>query len=606
MHRDVLIQTIVSRTENYTTQETRTGTRSDGAGGTESYTYTEDVQQTRIVNDVVFEEVPDPVPASDQLVLEEELAFDDEGEGEVEPMTPEEAIEILDENFSDFDTAAGGWWADGKVSTRDLEAVAENADGDFTDEQQQAAQTLLDSPTYLNFVDTAAGNGSVDGVIGRNDVEAALETIATGEYLDELLDTAGGMGSRDDFVGNADVRAFLADPSVPQAMKDTLELILDSTEGGDDLYAVVADLSAAEVEAIGELAQTPEFAGLSEDERQLVADAIRDSGGDATVIADVRTLIESADFSAGTTDERIEGLSEIALLNSTEFAALPATDQALIRNALTDATAAGQAVASELLALVQHEDFALLTADQQTAVLSQAKNYPDERSIDNLARLVSKDWFRSMSLADTQRSAKVIAFISQHPGDRTIIDNTLDRFLDDGASYSFDWSQSGTAYGSAGGDTFRFNRIYLPDGNDPVDTTNDDTFHMVTHTVAHEVNHLVNGDTVAQSFDYFMAEYRAFYVGFRAQNGRDPTRAEVLDRVRGLLTSTTGAYNSIRLALADPVEGPRFIPFLEEVLGRVGTAGTPDEVTQANAGSLPALDPNVTAPAPTDGGDMDN
>src|SRR5262249_39694376 len=159
---------------------------------------------------------------------------------------------------------------------------------------------------------------------------------------------------------------------------------------------------------------------------------------------------------------------------------------------------------------------------------------------------------RSMSLEDQQRSLKTIAFISQHPGDRTTIDNTLERFLAPGANYRFDWNETGTPYGSALGRDFSFNRRYLPAGNHPVDTTNDDTVHMVTHTVAHEVNHLVNGDTVQRTADYFMAEYRAFYVGFRAEHGRDPTRAEVIDRVRGLLTATDGAYDSIRRALADP------------------------------------------------------
>lgn len=249
--------------------------------------------------------------------------------------------------------------------------------------------------------------------------------------------------------------------------------------------------------------------------------------------------------------------------------------------------------------LITDPNFTRLSSDQRTAVLSQAKNYPDARSVANLTRLMSKDWFRSMSLADTQRSAAMIAYVSQHAGDRTIIDNTLDRFLADDAPYTFDWGETGTPYGSAGSDTFHFNRAYLPAGNGPVDTTNANTLHMVTHTVAHEVNHLVNNDRVRESFDYFMEEYRAFYVGFRAQHGRDPTRAEVLNRVRGLLTANSGAYNSIRLALADATEGPRFLPFLQQVLGR-------NDVTQANAGTLPVVNGGAPAPAPTDGGDMDN
>lgn len=242
--------------------------------------------------------------------------------------------------------------------------------------------------------------------------------------------------------------------------------------------------------------------------------------------------------------------------------------------------------------------FTELGSDTQTAVLSQVRNYPDARSVHNLERLVQKDWFRSMSLQDQQRSLATIAFLSQYDGgDRTIIDNTLDRFLDPASTHQFDWTKTGTAYGSAGTRDFHFNRRYLRAGNDPIDRGNDDTLHMVTHTAPHEVNHIVNNDRVAQTAEYFQQEYRAYFVGFRAQHGRDPTRAEVLGRVRHLLTDTDGAYNNIRLALADPVEGPKIVAFMQQLLGRT-------DVTQANAATLPAVDPDHAAPRPT--GDLDN
>jgi hypothetical protein len=216
------IQRTVSRTETYTTQETRSGTRSDGAGGTESYTYTEDVQRLRVVNDVVTEEVPDPVPPQEQLLLETEWAEEVEAEAETEPMTGEEAIAILDRDFDTFDTADQGGSTDGRVSEDDLRAVAENEDERFTEEQQQAAQVLVDSPTYRNFVDVGAGRGDVDGTISRSDVDGAVATLATGTYQDELLDTANGRGGRDGHIGNDDVVAALSDPAVPQETKDTL------------------------------------------------------------------------------------------------------------------------------------------------------------------------------------------------------------------------------------------------------------------------------------------------------------------------------------------------------------------------------------------------
>lgn len=87
-------------------------------------------------------------------------------------------------------------------------------------------------------------------------------------------------------------------------------------------------------------------------------------------------------------------------------------------------------------------------------------------------------------------------------------------------------------------------------------------------SVAHEVNHIVNNDSVAPTAEYFFEEYRAYYVGFVAENGRPPTRDEIVDRVRGLITATTGAYGRIGQALADPTEGPIMVAFLQQVLGR--------------------------------------
>jgi hypothetical protein len=139
----------------------------------------------------------------------------------------------------------------------------------------------------------------------------------------------------------------------------------------------------------------------------------------------------------------------------------------------------------------------------------------------------------------------------------------------------------------------------MPADNDPVDTTNDDTMHMVTHTVAHEVNHLVNGDRVSATADYFQQEYRAFVVGFRSQHGRHPNRAEVLDRVRLYMNAAPGSdsVGSIARALHDPVEGPKVLAFMQQVLGR-------NDVTEANVGSLDPIDPHLPAPMPT--GDLDN
>ena len=247
-----------------------------------------------------------------------------------------------------------------------------------------------------------------------------------------------------------------------------------------------------------------------------------------------------------------------------------------------------------------HLDF-----EQRTAVLWQAANQPSAEAIGNLDRLSAHGWFADMDLADTQRSAKMIAFLSEHPGDPTVIANTLDRFLAPDAPYRFDWDKDGRAYGSAGGDEFHFNRRYLDGGNDPVLASvpsgrrQRDTEHMVTHTVVHEVNHLVNGDRPSASYEYFMAEYRAYWVGHVAQYGSPPTRAEVRRRVELFFTAGPDhSYHRIAQAVDDPVEGPLIATFATGILGRPVPA---DELAAEIVVGI--TDPDVLAPLPVAVGD---
>ena len=248
-----------------------------------------------------------------------------------------------------------------------------------------------------------------------------------------------------------------------------------------------------------------------------------------------------------------------------------------------------------------HLDF-----DQRTAVLWQAAHHPSEVAIGNLERLAVHRWFARFDLADTQRSAKMIAFLSEHPGDPAVIANTLELFLAPDAPYRFDWDREGRAYGSAGGDEFHFNRRYLDGGDDPVlgsvpsGRRQRDTVHMVTHTVAHEINHLVNGDRPTATYEYFMAEYRAFWVGHVAQHGSPPTRGEVRRRVEGFFTAgPDDAYHRIAQAVDDPIEGPLIAAFATDILGRPVAAD--DLATEIAAG---VTDPDVLAPrpVPVDGG----
>lgn len=501
------------------------------------------------------------------------------------------------------------------VSRSDLEALVTNPDPDIPQELRDAAQFLLDSQASRNFLDVGAGKGGVDGEISREDLQAAMETIASGNHYDELLDTAAGrggswnpfvQGQRDGQIGDADLQAALLDPGVPEAVKDTIRMLQLGQASDRAVGDVLEGMSSGDYAAVAALYGSPAFAALSDGDRQLAAEALRDGGDGEAIARDLATLVGDPSFQASTAAQRTARLTEFALLQSPEFQALPPADQRLVREALANRESGDTGLPAAIRSLIEDGEFAGLSAEEQTAVLSQVRNYPDTRSVENLERLVQKDWFQDFDLADTQRAAKMVAFLSQYDaGDRTVIDNTLDQFLAEDAPYRFDFTQTGSAYGSAPGPEFKLNPRYMDDGNGPVDTSNDDTMHMTTHTFAHEVSHLVNDDEVAETFEYFEEEYRGFYVGFVAQHGREPTAAEVIDRVRHLLTSTSGAYDNIRQALeAGGEESDKIVAFMEDLLGRDDL--TADNVIDIIDEMTAAADPRLDADAVVPSGDLDN
>jgi hypothetical protein len=79
--------------------------------------------------------------------------------------------------------------------------------------------------------------------------------------------------------------------------------------------------------------------------------------------------------------------------------------------------------AANLKQVIDDPKFKSLSDPEKTAVLSQAKNYPDARSVKNIDRTLQKDWFAAQDLGDKQRSLKIIARLSHHPpqGDEQII-----------------------------------------------------------------------------------------------------------------------------------------------------------------------------------------
>lgn len=484
-------------------------------------------------------------------------------------------------------TADTGFFNDAsRISTRDLEALS--ADGSVPQDLRDAAQFLLDSEVSHRYLDTAGGSGGFDGRISRNDLQSAAQELAAPGAYNALLDTAAGHRSsawnpfsapRDGNVGEADIAAALADPGVPQEVKDTLQLLQQS---GDTTRAseLLRSLTPEGAAAASALQNTAAYAALSDSDRALVAQAFVDSGASTSVARDLATLVGDPSFQAMTPAQRTAALSEAALLQTPEFKALSPADQRLVNEALANRKPADTDLPAALKTLIESADFQSsdqFGADERTALLSQVRNYPDSRSVENLGQLIGKDWFRDFDLGDSQRALKAVAYLSQNDaGDMTIIDNTLDLFLADDAPYRFDFSET-SAYGSVPpepGDLFRMNPAYIGADNNPVDmsasSTRSGELRVIGHTFVHEVNHMRNWDqSLSLNSAYgFHEEYRAFYVGAQAQHGRTPSVADVIDRV-AVFVNVDNSYDHLAALLdAKGQDAQEIVDHLNAILGR--------------------------------------
>jgi hypothetical protein len=288
---------------------------------------------------------------------------------------------------------------------------------------------------------------------------------------------------------------------------------------------------------------------------------------------------------------------------------LSAADRKLVVDGF-NAAHADSTYAANLKQLIDDAKFKSLKGPEKTAVLSQAKNYPDARSVKNIDRTLQKDWFAAQDLSDKQRSLKVIARLSQYPpkGDEKIIKNTLDKFIGDKSDYKLDWKSlhvdSGTTYGEGGAKTLTLNKDLISADNSKM-VENDDTNHLTLNTVPHEVNHLLNDDKVEKNFKYFQAEYRAWYVGFKAEHGRAPTNQEAMEqRLLWQLNPDSFYGKQAAEAMKDPTEANKLFEFLGKVTGQKVDASNWQTVIKSDPATWPHHAKQAAAPEPE--GNFDN
>lgn len=336
---------------------------------------------------------------------------------------------------------------------------------------------------------------------------------------------------------------------------------------------------------LGKLAGSPEFRGSS--------DAVKDS------------VVDTLSNNRPMTDAKIN--STLGLIGSPGFTKLSDSDKGLITDGLK-AAKANPKYADNVKTLVNDPKFQALKSAEKTAVLSQVKNYPDPRSVQNIDRMLQKDWFTSQGLGDKQRSLKMVAYLSQYDkGDRKVVDNTLEKFLGAKSDFKLVWKDytkkgKGLTYGEADNKTLWLNRGIIK-ANDNKMVENGKTKHLVLSTTPHEVNHLMNKDKVAKTFHYFEAEYRAWYVGFKAQNGRAPTNQEAMQqRISWQLNPDSFYGKYAGDALKNKKEAAQFYDFMSKMSGQKVDASNWKTVI----GSDPSKWKSASDPAPVPSGNIDN
>jgi hypothetical protein len=246
--------------------------------------------------------------------------------------------------------------------------------------------------------------------------------------------------------------------------------------------------------------------------------------------------------------------------------------------------------------LYSDPNFKRLDEAEQQAIRAQINNHKDIRVVENFQKLVQKAWFRIMKLEDTQRTLKIIGDLTTHNGDRNIVENTLSYILNPNSRAMIVWddlgeSTSGVSRKKTHSDIILLDRAKISADNQKLDGSSEKATHISRHTLPHEACHNINKDykTRHGTYGQFFLEYRAWYVGFKAEHNRVPTVDEAAERISVLFSSD--GYKGIQEAAKKPEEAPKFYQFLSKLSGV--------EVNKSNINSI--IDSRETVDLPKDG-----
>lgn len=503
-------------------------------------------------------------------------------------------------SVSTSDAVSGSETAGDVEAAGNFEQGLEDATRDARSQNGFGGSAGTHQPARKQVAQAAGGSGAKPAPGQQGPVDPKLREIvdravAQGDPEAALKELSLGYASADPALK----KAILNDPAAQDIMKkvaayvndaftgDAEKSLADASRASARLHTATKDVDPEIAAAVADRA----FQGHEQDYR-----AVLRSGNDAT--AGAETIVQKGRDALPKVLQHIAGTPAASRLTG------PAVDErtlvAEIQKSFPNRSSP-EAVAFNKL--IGSKDFRSLEPDARIAVLSQVKNYPNAASIKTLGDLSGRPWFSSASLADKQRFAKFFAENAQYSGgDTKIRDNTLAIVLDRNGpkvEWSDDISPANAEYQEQKGSKFiLLNRSEVAAGNDKL--AGKDAFHLSRNALAHEVAHLVGGGGKAGGkFADFMNEYRAWWVGFRAENGRDPTKMECFDRLHQLSDDKQG-YPLIATNFNDPhsAEGKKMVAFTARALNveHPDTVSADDVFGQAKNLNEPGLAPVSTGP----------
>jgi hypothetical protein len=500
---------------------------------------------------------------------------------------------------STSDTVSGSETAGNAEAASNFERGLEDATRDARSQNGFGGSAGTHQPARTQVAQAAGGSGAKPAPGQQGPVDPKLREIvdravAQGDPEAALKELSLGYAS----AAPALKKAILNDPAAQDIMKKVAAYVNDAFTGDADksltdasrasarLHTATKDVDPEIAAAVADRA----FQGHEQDYR-----AVLRSGNAATAGAE--------DIVRKGRDALPKVLQHIAGTPAASRLTAPAVDErtlvAEIQKSFPNRSSP-EAVAFNKL--IGSKDFRSLEPDARIAVLSQVKNYPNAASIKTLGEMSGRTWFSSASLPDKQRFAKLFAEFAQFSGDAEIQGYTLDDFFERNGP-KVEWSDNlGKATAEyqqeKGRKTILLDRNEVSADNDPL--AGKDALNMSHNALFHEVCHMVNGHGKAGGkYADFMEEYRGWFVAFRGQNRRDPTKMECFDRLQQLADDQQG-YPLIATNFNDPnsTEGKKMVAFTARALN----VDHPDTVTardvfgQAKNLNEPGLAPVSTGP----------